>query len=145
MLQNGITEQNINSEPEDPLMEKAMEMLMTNVLQPKTQPVEHNSLEVSLDDSEIMEVINQVPKIAIKGFKKLSDETLGKLIKSKFPNADILIEDLAGDNNHYSVSIKSQTFNGLSRIQQHQLVYKSLDGLMDNELHAMQLKTKGTE
>jgi stress-induced morphogen len=33
----------------------------------------------------------------------------------------------------------------LSRIQQHQLVYKSLDGLMDSELHAMQLKTKGTE
>ena len=31
-----------------------------------------------------------------------------------------------------------------SRIQQHQLVYQSLDGLMDAELHAMQLKTKGT-
>ena len=70
---------------------------------------------------------------------------LEELIKNKFPNADILIEDLAGDNNHYSVSIKSSTFNGLNRIQQHQLVYKSLDGLMDNELHAMQLKTKGTE
>jgi stress-induced morphogen len=70
---------------------------------------------------------------------------LEELIKSKFPNADILIKDLAGDNNHYSVSIKSSVFNGLTRIQQHQLVYKSLDGLMDNELHAMQLKTKGTE
>ena len=70
---------------------------------------------------------------------------LEELIKCKFPNADILIEDLAGDNNHYSVSIKSSAFNGLNRIQQHQLVYKSLDGLMDNELHAMQLKTKGTE
>ena len=67
------------------------------------------------------------------------------LIKNKFPNANILVEDLAGDNNHYSVSIESSAFNGLSRIQQHQLVYKSLDGLMDNELHAMQLKTKGTE
>ena len=70
---------------------------------------------------------------------------LAELIKNKFPNANILIEDLAGDNNHYSVSIESSAFNGLSRIQQHQLVYKSLDGLMDNELHAMQLKTKGTK
>lgn len=70
---------------------------------------------------------------------------LEELIKNKFPNANILIEDLAGDNNHYSVSIESSAFNGLSRIQQHQLVYKSLDGLMDNELHAMQLKTKGTK
>ena len=70
---------------------------------------------------------------------------LEQLIKNKFPNANILVEDLAGDNNHYSVSIESSAFNGLSRIQQHQLVYKSLDGLMDNELHAMQLKTKGTK
>ena len=70
---------------------------------------------------------------------------LAELIKNKFPNANILVEDLAGDNNHYSVSIESSAFNGLSRIQQHQLVYKSLDGLMDNELHAMQLKTKGTK
>ena len=70
---------------------------------------------------------------------------LEELIKNKFPNANILVEDLAGDNNHYSVSIESSAFNGLSRIQQHQLVYKSLDGLMDHELHAMQLKTKGTE
>ena len=70
---------------------------------------------------------------------------LEELIKNKFPSADIRVEDLAGDNNHYSVSIESSAFNGLSRIQQHQLVYDSLDGLMDNELHAMQLKTKGTE
>ena len=70
---------------------------------------------------------------------------LEELIKNKFPSADIRVEDLAGDNNHYSVSIESSLFNGLSRIQQHQLVYESLDGLMDNELHAMQLKTKGTE
>ena len=70
---------------------------------------------------------------------------LEELIKNKFPSANIRVEDLAGDNNHYSVSIESSAFNGLSRIQHHQLVYKSLDGLMDNELHAMQLKTKGTE
>ena len=70
---------------------------------------------------------------------------LEELIKNKFPSANIRVEDLAGDNNHYSVSIESSLFNGLSRIQQHQLVYESLDGLMDNELHAMQLKTKGTE
>ena len=72
--------------------------------------------------------------------KKLED-----LIKDKFPNSTIKIEDLAGDNYHYSVQIESDIFNGLSRIQQHQLVYKSLDGLMDKELHAMQLKTKGTK
>ena len=69
---------------------------------------------------------------------------LESLITDKFPESKILVEDLAGDNNHYSVTIESSKFNGLTRIQQHQLVYQSLDGLMDAELHAMQLKTKGT-
>ena len=74
----------------------------------------------------------------------IEQDELEKLLKEKFPNSKIIIEDLAGDNDHYSISIESSLFNDLSRIQQHQLVYKSLNGLMDKELHAMQLKTKGT-
>ena len=74
----------------------------------------------------------------------IEQKKLENLIAEKFPESKILVEDLAGDNNHYSVIIESSKFNGLSRIQQHQLVYQSLDGLMDAELHAMQLKTKGT-
>ena len=74
----------------------------------------------------------------------IEQKKLENLIAEKFPDSKILVEDLAGDNNHYSVTIESSKFNGLSRIQQHQLVYQSLDGLMDEELHAMQLKTKGT-
>jgi len=68
---------------------------------------------------------------------------LENLLKEKFPDANILVRDLAGDNNHYSVTIESKVFNDLNRVQQHQLVYQSLDGLMDSELHAMQLQTKG--
>jgi stress-induced morphogen len=67
---------------------------------------------------------------------------LENLLKEKFPDANILVKDLAGDNNHYSVTIESKVFNDLNRVQQHQLVYQSLDGLMDSELHAMQLQTK---
>ena len=74
----------------------------------------------------------------------IEQKKLENLIADKFPDSKILVEDLAGDNNHYSVTIESSKFNGLSRIQQHQLVYQSLDGLMDAELHALQLKTKGT-
>tara|TARA_B100000900_G_scaffold250028_1_gene212953 strand:+ start:934 stop:1167 length:234 start_codon:yes stop_codon:yes gene_type:complete len=75
----------------------------------------------------------------------IEQDKLTRLIEEKFPNSKITIEDLAGDSDHYSISIESSLFNGLSRIQQHQLVYKSLNGLMDKELHAMQLKTKGTD
>ena len=74
----------------------------------------------------------------------IEQKKLESLIANKFPESKILVEDLAGDNNHYSVTIESSKFNGLSRIQQHQLVYQSLEGLMDSELHAMQLKRKGT-
>ncbi len=74
----------------------------------------------------------------------IEQKKLENLIAEKFPESKISVEDLAGDNNHYSVTIESSKFNGLTRIQQHQLVYQSLDGLMDAELHAMQLKTKGT-
>ena len=50
---------------------------------------------------------------------------------------------LMGDNNHYSAKIKSKIFNGLSKIEQHKIVYKSLKGKMGNELHALSITTEG--
>jgi stress-induced morphogen len=47
-----------------------------------------------------------------------------------------------GDNNHYSATIKSKVFSGMSRIEQHKLVYKSLKGKMGNELHALSITTE---
>ena len=65
-----------------------------------------------------------------------------KLIKDSIPDASIEIKDLMGDSNHYAAIIKSKMFNGLSKIEQHKLVYKSLKGKMGNELHALAIKTK---
>tara|TARA_B100000579_G_C22614499_1_gene748853 strand:+ start:275 stop:499 length:225 start_codon:yes stop_codon:yes gene_type:complete len=65
-----------------------------------------------------------------------------KLIKESIPDADVLIEDLRGDGDHYSATIISKSFQGKSRIEQHQMVYNSLQGKMGNELHALMLKTK---
>jgi len=70
-------------------------------------------------------------------------EEIKKLIISSIPDATIEIKDLMGDNNHYSAIIKSKMFNGLSRIEQHKLVYKSLEGKMGNELHALSITTEG--
>ena len=71
----------------------------------------------------------------------LKIEEIEKLIKESLPDADIAIEDLAGDNNHYSATIKSKKFNGKSKIEQHKLVYDALKGKMGGELHALALKT----
>ena len=70
-------------------------------------------------------------------------EEIKKLIESSIPDAKIEIKDLMGDNNHYSAIIESKLFNGLSKIEQHKLVYKSLKGKMGNELHALSITTKG--
>jgi len=64
------------------------------------------------------------------------------LIKEALPNAVVEIQDLAGDNNHYSAIVTSSEFSGKSKIQQHKMVYDSLKGKMGNELHALSIKTK---
>ena len=63
------------------------------------------------------------------------------LIKKTIPDAEIVIKDLAGDENHYSATIKSKLFSGKTKIEQHKLVYKALNGKMGNELHALELNT----
>ena len=68
-------------------------------------------------------------------------EEIKTLIKESIPDAQITIQDLAGDNNHYSATIKSRAFSGKSKIEQHKLVYKALKGKMGNELHALSLNT----
>ena len=63
------------------------------------------------------------------------------LIKTAFPDAVINIEDLRGDGDHYACQVVSSAFAGKNRVQQHQMVYKALDGRMGGELHALALQT----
>ena len=72
------------------------------------------------------------------GMKASEIETF---IKQAFPDADVEIRDLAGDENHYAATIASAAFKGKSRVQQHQLVYAALKGNMGGVLHALQLQT----
>ena len=71
----------------------------------------------------------------------LKIEEIRSLLKKAMPDADITIKDLVGDNNHYSATIKSKLFSGKTKIEQHKLVYKALNGKMGNELHALELNT----
>ena len=65
-----------------------------------------------------------------------------KYIKEALPDAQIKIQDLAGDGNHYSATVSSTEFVGKTKIEQHKMVYSSLKGRMGNELHALAIKTK---
>ena len=64
-----------------------------------------------------------------------------RLIKAAMPDAQVRIEDLAGDGDHYAAHVVSPSFKGKSRVQQHQMVYKALQGRMGGELHALALQT----
>ena len=64
-----------------------------------------------------------------------------RLIREKFPDARVRIEDLAGDGDHYAAHVVSEAFRGKSRVQQHQMVYEALGGRMGGQLHALQLTT----
>jgi stress-induced morphogen len=68
-----------------------------------------------------------------------------KLIKAALPDAQITIEDLAGDNDHFAATVVSEAFRGLPRVRQHQLVYAALQGNMGAALHALALQTSAPE
>lgn len=64
-----------------------------------------------------------------------------RLIKEGIPDAQVTIEDLRGDGDHYAALVVSAAFKGLSRVRQHQMVYTALQGRMGGELHALALQT----
>jgi stress-induced morphogen len=68
-----------------------------------------------------------------------------QLIRAGIPGSEVTIVDLAGDGDHYSARVVSRSFEGLSRVQQHQQVYAALGGRVGADLHALQLQTAAPE
>jgi stress-induced morphogen len=64
-----------------------------------------------------------------------------ELIRAGLPEAQVTIEDLAGDGNHYRAHVVAPAFRGKSRVQQHQMVYRTLGERMGGALHALALTT----
>jgi stress-induced morphogen len=71
----------------------------------------------------------------------MAADDIEALIRAALPDARVEIRDLAGDGDHYAATVVSSAFAGLSRVRQHQLVYRALGGRMGGELHALQLTT----
>ncbi|MED5357707.1 MAG: BolA family transcriptional regulator [Pseudomonadota bacterium] len=75
----------------------------------------------------------------------MSAGEIEKMIKDAMPDAEVRIDDLRGDGDHYAAFISSIAFKGKTRVQQHQMVYAALQGRMGNELHALALHTSAPE
>lgn len=72
----------------------------------------------------------------------MTRDTLDSFLAEAFPEAEIILTDLAGDNDHWQAEIISEQFRGKTRVAQHQMVYAALKGKMGGELHALALKTR---
>ena len=70
----------------------------------------------------------------------LKDDIKDRLIK-KFPNAQIEVIDMTTGGNHFSITIISDLFNGLSLINRHKLIYQEFKNEMPTPIHALQIKT----
>ncbi len=64
-----------------------------------------------------------------------------RLIKDSLPDAEVTLEDLVGDGDHWSARVVSEAFRGRTRVQQHQMIYQALQGRMGEQLHALALQT----
>jgi len=67
--------------------------------------------------------------------------TIKTMIQEGIPDAEVRIEDLRGDGDHYAAYITAPAFKGKTRVQQHQMVYDAMQGKMGNELHALAIQT----
>ena len=67
--------------------------------------------------------------------------TIEQMILEGIPDATVRIEDLRGDGDHYAAYVESSSFEGKTRVQQHQMVYGALKDKMGGDLHALALQT----
>jgi stress-induced morphogen len=75
----------------------------------------------------------------------VSKERLQTLLESAFPEASEVKVIDRGGGDHFEVRVTAPDFDGLSRIQQHQLIYKALDEpWSDGSIHELRINTKGS-
>jgi stress-induced morphogen len=70
-----------------------------------------------------------------------SPDELKERIKAALPGAEVDVEDLTGGGDHFRAEIVSDRFDGLSRIQQHKLVYDVFGSEVGGPIHALSIKT----
>jgi stress-induced morphogen len=68
-------------------------------------------------------------------------EELKTRIESALPGASAAVEDLTGGGDHFRAEVVSERFKGLSRIEQHQLVYEVFGDEVGGPIHALSIKT----
>jgi stress-induced morphogen len=70
-----------------------------------------------------------------------SSSELKQRIEEAIPGAAVAVQDLTGGGDHFRAEVVSDSFSGLSRIQQHKLVYDVFGAEVGGPIHALSIKT----
>ncbi len=71
-----------------------------------------------------------------------SAEDIKQRIESAIPGARAEVQDTTGGGDHFSATVTADAFDGLTRIQQHRLVYEVFGAEIGGAIHALALKTQ---
>jgi stress-induced morphogen len=73
--------------------------------------------------------------------------SLEELLRQAFPAArELTVVDRTGGGDHFHVTVVDPRFEGLSRLDQHRLVYAALDEpLKDGRIHELRITTRSEE
>ena len=69
------------------------------------------------------------------------EKKIEEKITSRLDDSKVFIQDMTGTNDHFNLIVISDAFKDLSLIEQHRLIYKILNGMVAQEIHALQIKT----
>jgi len=69
-------------------------------------------------------------------------EKIKKLIVDKMPDAEVEVSDLTGTKDHLGLIVTSKEFKGKGLLAQHRMIMDILKDGLQNEIHAVQIKTK---
>jgi stress-induced morphogen len=74
----------------------------------------------------------------------VSTEDIRSRIEDALPGARVTVADATGAGDHFEVRVRAAAFAGRTLVEQHQLVYGALGGLM-GRIHALALQTETLE
>lgn len=76
----------------------------------------------------------------------MSPQQIEERLKSHFPDADVVVQDLTGTHDHYEVRVASAVFGGRTRIEcQREVMAAFAAELKSGEVHALTIKTIAKE
>jgi len=75
-------------------------------------------------------------------FSMPTSEELKQRIEDAIPGASADVEDLTGGGDHFRATVTADAFGGLSRLQQHRLVYDVFGDEVGGPIHALSIKTQ---